>query len=331
MNFSLKKKKITIMNSSISSVSLFPSLSPIARSTPVPNNFASLPSNLLPVIRSDDEESYQSADDAGERIAEYNNSLITDDLSSKNTNLITDDLSSKNSKKNDDARKIEKIDVDKEKLAKTPYDDVIEAKQWGGLANDRHMGIVGASTAGKTTFFKTLLADQKIPICDVYIVVGDSPGKSEIVTGFCTLEYLTNGSFSGKKFMHFSTSEIEKAFAYAIADENINTSKCLFLSDCLITSAKTKERTANFMNRAKNYKTSVIVEIHHLAGESMVLMRNALAVIVYLDQSTKSLARALDMAITENTIQKYSGLSKYERVLIHDKQEGIFNKHYLPF
>lgn len=224
-----------------------------------------------------------------------------------------------------------KIDVDEKKLAKTTFDDVIEAKQWKGLEINRHMGIVGATTAGKTTFFKTMLADQKIPICDVYIVVGDSPGKSEIITGFCTLEYLTNHSYANKKYMHFNTSELEKAFAFCLADENNSITKCLFLSDILISSAKVKDRTANFMNRAKNYKTSVIVEIHHLAGESMVLMRNALAVIVYLDQIPKALARALDMSVVDNIISKYSGLTKFDKVLIHDKQEGIFNKHYLPF
>lgn len=260
-------------------------------------------------------------------------SLLTDDKWLDDTTTLDEYNREDDTNNNVDnpVDKIEKVDVDKEKLANTPYDAVIEAKQWTGLANNRHMGIAGASTSGKTTFFKTLLADQKIPICDVYIIVGDSPGKSELVKGFCTSEYLTNGSWLDKKVMHFSTTEIEKAFAYALADENINITKCLFLSDCLISSAKIKERTANFMNRAKNYKTSVVVEIHHLAGESMVLMRNALAVIVYLDQTKNSLAKFLDMPITDNMIVKYSGLSKYERILIHDKQEGIFNKHYLPF
>lgn len=254
------------------------------------------------------------------------NMNITNDESNLNNMTIDNDLKNENQ-----PTQVKKIEVDNKKLQNTPYDNVIEAKQWTGLPENRHMGLVGASTTGKTHLFKTFLADQKIKLSDIYITVADLPGKSEIITGFCTLQYLTEGSYKNKKYLHYTPDEIEKAIAYCLADENINYSKTIFLSDCLLASQKTKTSVANFINKAKNFKCTVIVEIHNLVGDNMVMMRNALAVIVYLDQPAKTLARLLDASIDDNMIRKYSGFSKFDKVIIVDKLQGNFNKHYLPF
>ncbi len=224
-----------------------------------------------------------------------------------------------------------KINVDEKEVEKMPFDDVIPAKEWKGLEFKSHMGIIGATNAGKTTFFKTLLADQKIPICDMYILVSNLPGKSELVTGFATNEYLTTGAYKGKLYYHFAVEETEQAMSLCMRDNLADKTKCLFLSDCLISSSGLKDNIANFINKAKNYQTSVVVEIHNISGQSMVLLRNALAVKVYLNQKERALAMQLNMSIKDNLIFKYASLPKYDKVLIEDDAHGFFNKRYLPF
>lgn len=224
-----------------------------------------------------------------------------------------------------------KTNVDEDEVNKMAFDNVIPAKEWTGLELRSHMGLIGATNAGKTTFFKVLLADQKIPICDNYIIVGNLPGKSELVTGFATSEYLSTGAYKGKKYYHYAIEETEQAMAFCIRDNLVNESKCLFLSDCLISSPALRDNIANFINKAKNYNTSVIVEIHNISGPSMVLMRNALAVKIYLNQKERAIATQLNMSIKDNLIAKYASLPKFDKVLIEDDTHGFFNKKYLPF
>lgn len=225
----------------------------------------------------------------------------------------------------------EKIQVDKRQLSKTPFDSVIEPNIWSGLKPLTHMGIIGATSAGKTFFFKNLLADEKIPICDMYIIVAELNGQSELVKGFCTLEYLSNGSYANKKYYHFLPTDIEQAFALTLSEENNNYTKCLFLSDCLITNNTTKTKTANYINKAKNFKTTVIVEIHQIAGDGMVLLRNGLTVMVLLNLDANAVSLIIGKPKNDPQIQKYIGLSKFDRGLIWDRSEGIFNKKYWQF
>ena len=227
---------------------------------------------------------------------------------------------------------VKKVEVDKTELDKLPFDSVVAAKTWPGIEPFLHLGLIGATNSGKTRFFKQLLADQKIPICDIYIVVGNTPGKSELVTGFAALEYLSTGAYKSKKYLHFMPHEIEEAIAYCMDDSRMKETKFLFLNDCLITTNKIKNQVANFANKAKNWNTTLGIEVHSYAGENMVLLRNALKNKVYFEFKPKQLALALDMSVNDNIIAKYAGLSKGDEIVIEGEgKSGLFNKHYLPF
>ena len=213
------------------------------------------------------------------------------------------------------------------------YNSIIPANHWKGLREFYHMGLIGASNTGKTTMFKRLLADQKIPIADTYIVVAQPVNKSELTIGMASNDYLTEGDkFKSKKYLNFIPSEISKAFGYCKDMENAQESKLIFLNDCLITNSKTRDNIAFFINEAKNFKTTVVVEIHNLTGPNMLMLRGALEVKIYFGLTSLALSQQLELEKNDPIIQKYNTKSnRYDQILIYDKQHGFFNKDYIPF
>ena len=240
------------------------------------------------------------------------------------------DISKEDAEKHGKAQ-MTKIEVAPNSLRRAAHSAIMPSRIWAGQKKHEHMGIVGATNSGKTYRFLTFLADQKIPICDRYIIVGDSPKRDEIVKGICALMYLSGRPYQESKIEHFPINEVKRAIALCLDPATLHEEKYVFFNDVLISTADARNSLANFANKAKNFNTTLCIEIHHLAGENMVLMRNALQHKVYCDLSPKSLALELGLKAGDDFITKYAGLAKMDRVVIHERDMGEFNKNYTPF
>lgn len=224
-----------------------------------------------------------------------------------------------------------KLEVNPNNLKKTHHSSILPSKVWQGQKMHEHMALVGSTKSGKTFRFLTFLADQKIPLCDRYFIVGDSPQRDEIVKGICALFHLSGRALTNTQVEHYQIRELDKVLAMCLDAANLQQEKYIFFNDCLISENKHKLKIANFANRATNFKTTVCVEIHHLAGENMLLLRKAFVHKVYCNLPPKELARELDAQKNEDIIIKYAGLPKNDRVIISQNDQGEFSKHYTPF
>lgn len=226
----------------------------------------------------------------------------------------------------------DKIGADPAIVDKTPYDDVVNARTWSGIGRHDHTGLIGFTKAGKTHYFKQLLADEKIVECEKYIIVADAPAFSEIVTGFAAARYLHTGEWQSLegKVLFFTVGEIQKAVNLCMGPL-ADVDKLIFFGDCLISDDNRNfALLANFLNKAKNYKATCVIEIHHFAGPKAVLMKGALESQIFLKIDPAKLAMYLDKQKRDTMIERYASLGNHERVWIHDREEGDFDSHYLP-
>ncbi len=224
-----------------------------------------------------------------------------------------------------------KVEVAPNVLKRTMHSGIMPSKIWTGQKLYQHMGLVGATGSGKTHRFLTFLADQKIPICDKYYIVGDSPSRDDLIKGICSLHYLSSIPYSSAKIVHYPISDVSKVISMCLDEANNHFTKYIFFNDVLISNAKNRDLLANFVNKAKNFKTTCCIEIHHLAGPNMLLLRRALFHKVYCDVPPKSLKLELADSSDDSLLIKYSGLPIRDRVVINDRELGNFNKNYTPF
>lgn len=226
-----------------------------------------------------------------------------------------------------------RIGADPAILDKTPYDDVVPARMWKGIGRYDHTGLVGFTKAGKTHFFKQLLADEKIVSCDKYIIVADPPAFSEIITGIAANRYMDKGEWSSlnDNVLFFTVDEIQKALNICVGKDMADFEKLIFFGDCLINNDNRNfALIADFINKAKNYKTTCIVEVHHFAGPKAVLMKGGMEIQIFLKLDPAKLALYLDKQKRDTSIQRYASLSGHEKVWIHSREQGDFDSHYLP-
>ena len=232
-----------------------------------------------------------------------------------------------------------KIDVDPEYEKNLPSTDVIPTKTWGGIKFEtsdhekiviQQTGIYGATGAGKTSLIKTLFADQKIPVVDMYIIVADPKGKSELVTAICANLYLNGKDYKKANIKHFDISEISKAIGLCLSPELSKTRKIIIFNDCLLVK-KSRSEVISFVSKAKNFYTLCLIEIHDFAGDDMKNLRAACGVKIFINYSPRNIAQDLNKSVHDPIIIKYVGLSSLEQILIDVKHEGYFNKNYTTF
>ena len=136
----------------------------------------------------------------------------------------------------------EKIEVDPRAIEKTQYSEIIKPKVWEGIKRLEHCMLVGATSAGKTYFFKQLLADEKIPMFDMYITVGNLSASNkdkiassdELQIGYAANYDLNNMNYRNIDSRFFTMQDYEAAINLCMSGETIETSKLIFFNDALI-------------------------------------------------------------------------------------------------
>lgn len=222
--------------------------------------------------------------------------------------------------------------VDPQVLEKTEYNEIIKAGIWGGVQHLKHLALVGATSAGKTTYFKQLLADQKIPTFDIYITLGNMPGADELQIGYAASNYLFGIDHSNIESYHYTFDNYAQALNKARSPEIKDKSKLLFLNDAMIQSSKLTKEISDFMNQAKNYNITCVVEVHDFFGKDMKMARKACTYSIFFKVSAAELSRALEIEKKAPLIRAYEMKDLDNRILIFDRDaDSYYNSNYVSF
>jgi hypothetical protein len=234
----------------------------------------------------------------------------------------------------------EKIEVDPRAIEKTQYSEIIKPKVWEGIKRLEHCMLVGATSAGKTYFFKQLLADEKIPMFDMYITVGNLSASNkdkiassdELQIGYAANYDLNNMNYRNIDSRFFTMQDYEAAINLCMSGETIETSKLIFFNDALIQTPKMTQNIAYLLHQAKNFNTTCVVEAHDYFSQNIKLARNACPVQIFFKLSPRELAKALKEELKSPIIKTYESKDVKERVLIHDVANNLYyNKQYFTF
>lgn len=222
--------------------------------------------------------------------------------------------------------------VNKEALEKSGYNHLLKPQTWAGLEPKSHLAIVGFTNAGKTHFLKQLLADQKIPPFDMYITLGNLPKSEELHIGYAANNYLFNKSLSTIESYQFTMDKYRQALQFAQNPEYKDKSKLFFFNDALIQSSDLTKQLGNFINQAKNFNITCVVEIHDFFANNVKMIRSACNTSIFLKLSQYEIARALNVPIDDPIIKAYMLKEDKDRAIISVKSPaGYFNKEYVAF
>jgi hypothetical protein len=224
------------------------------------------------------------------------------------------------------------IAADPSVIQNSDYNSIITPDVWSGLTYLQHMALVGATNAGKTTFFKQLLADQKIPLFDVYITLGNIVKSDELQIGYAANNFLFDKDYRNVESYHFTMDLYNQALNFARSADLKDKSKLLFLNDAMIQSSKMCKEISDFLNQAKNYNITCVVEIHDFFGQNMKLARNACSVRIFLQQTPRNLAKSLEVPLDSPIIKAYSIKENTNKIIIEDVNNmKFYNKQYISF
>lgn len=256
--------------------------------------------------------------------------------SSSDEEEIEDDFNRVETRVNNEGKETDKskneIAADPEVIKNSDYNNIITPDVWGGLEYLQHCALVGATNAGKTTFFKQLLADQKIPLFDVYITLGNIVKSDELQIGYAANNYLFEKDYKNIESYHFTMDTYMQALNLARSADMKDKSKLLFLNDAMIQSSKMCKEISEFLNQAKNYNITCVVEIHDFFGANMKLARNACNVRIFLQQTPRNLAKSLEMPLDSPLIKAYAIKENTNKIVIEDVSNSkYYNKQYISF
>lgn len=195
-----------------------------------------------------------------------------------------------------------------------------------------HVALIGPTNSGKTTKMKTFLCDQNFKDYSMFVYVGQEKDLKEMAACWSAEEYLDTDAFGNRKMQFFELSKIESAIVYCQNKEN-TFSKLLFIDDALLQGSKAIKNIANFISQAKNYNTTVVVTMHSSTGDNTLKnIRTACRYWVFMNALPQEIAHLVKIERNDKLLLHYSNLSKFERVIIYDKETNMFfNKNYKSF
>lgn len=160
-----------------------------------------------------------------------------------------------------------------------------------------------------------------------FIYVGRSEQLEEIAAVFAALNLKERGSVDARQMKFFSYVEIQQAISYA--ESNHSYEKLMFMDDIFIQGNKIKNLVSQFINQAKNSKTTCVLTIHEpFGGEPEKSVRNAANWYGMFNLNSNNLSRLTGGALTPDSpfMNEYLMRSKFEKILFYNTIEhSVFN------
>lgn len=196
-----------------------------------------------------------------------------------------------------------------------------------------HVCLFGTTNTGKTFTFKRLLCDERFDFnYQELIFVGRGEQLQEIAACFAALNKKQLGSTDARKMKFFNFAEILTAISYV--ETTTDHSKIMFMDDIFIQGNKIKNLVAQFINQAKNSKTTCVLTIHEpFGGEPEKSVRHAANWYGMFNLNSMTLARLTSNAITQDSplMYEYLARSKFDKVLFYNTLEHVlFDNNYIP-
>lgn len=210
--------------------------------------------------------------------------------------------------------------------------DLLPREKILAIGEFEHMCLFGTTNTGKTWMFKKLLCDGKFNFkFDELIFVGRGEQLEEIAACFAALNQKELGRQDARSMKFFNFVDLQTALSYV---ESTDHGKILFLDDIFIQGSKIKNLVAQFINQAKNSKTTCILTVHEpFGGEPEKSVRNAANWFGMFNLNANTLSRLTGGALNNDSplMHEYLARSKYDKVLFYNTLEHtIFDNNYLP-
>ena len=210
--------------------------------------------------------------------------------------------------------------------------DLLPREKTLSIGEFEHVCLYGTTNTGKTFTFKKLLCDGKFDFdYQELVFVGRGEQLEEIAACFAAINTKERGDTKGRMMKFFNFVDISTAIAYV---ESSDHSKLLFMDDIFIQGNKIKNLVAQFINQAKNSKTTCVLTIHEpFGGEPEKSVRNAANWLGMFNLNANTIARLTGSALTQDSplMHEYLSRGKFEKVLFYNTLEHtIFDNNYLP-
>lgn len=196
-----------------------------------------------------------------------------------------------------------------------------------------HMILVGTTNTGKTHAFKRILIDGKFSFdYKEFIYIGRGEQLEEIAAAFAIANEKEKGDREAREMRNFSFAELPTAIAYM---EKIKRPRLCFMDDIFIQGNKIKKDVANFINQAKNSKTTVVLTIHEpFGGEPEKTVRNAANWLGMFNLSKETIARMTGYTISADNpkLAEYMARDKFNKILwFNTLNHTIYDNNYIPW
>lgn len=165
-----------------------------------------------------------------------------------------------------------------------------------------------------------------------FVYIGRGEQLQEVAKCFAVLNKSEFGRPDARPMKFFNFVDLDTAIAYL--EKNKKKSKLVFMDDIFIQGNKIKLKVANFINQAKNSKTTVVLTVHEpFGGEPEKTVRNAANWFGMFNLGSNAIARLTGYALSEDSpsMNEYKAREKYDKVLFFNTLEHIiFDNNYLP-
>lgn len=216
-----------------------------------------------------------------------------------------------------------------------PIQPADSGETFQGFAEYAHIGVFGATGAGKTTLITTLLLKSNTFYeFDTFVYCGLETGEEGVSNLRKASEYnrqvIHSKPSSDSSFMLFKTMDFA-LMESEVSNKQKGASKLVFIDDAQGDATKTgMRRAASFLKVAKHKQCTVIFSLHHAAGEDEKQIRGSCSYFILCnlgqDQFNRYAGGGSSLLKGNDLWLKYSSISDiHKRVIIVDVHK---NKRY---
>jgi hypothetical protein len=202
-----------------------------------------------------------------------------------------------------------------------------------------HVAMIGSTNAGKTTYFIKMLLQNRFPDFDqfVFIETGIKPETTQNVlkAAAYAMRIQQGKPKHSKEFVYYKVHELKDALRHCTENDN-SLKKLVFLDDAQVQSRGTEfDEVTKFISVAKNANCQVVLTMHWSHGDKTAkTLRDAVGYFVMMNVTLGTFNSIMELKGSDNPYWKryIQYTSKYERVIIYDKEERkMFNWQYGSF